>query len=209
MARSPRAPSSLATASSFVPPPMSTPSTVVPLGTSAWFSRRPAPYAMPSSTTAATPSRTSLERPFLAGAGAGSGAGRCAAGRGAAGPDPGPPGTPGPPAPGPPGVRGPPGNVERGSPEITGMPLVSVSPETWPPGSGAGACGVRIAVSSDIRGGCAPGPPGAIGPVPGPGPAMSGTPSRFGVSEDVPVTGPVVGPDGPGIRGPPPGRSAP
>jgi hypothetical protein len=40
--RSPNASSSFLTASSRVPPPMSTPSTVVPLGTSVWFISSPA-----------------------------------------------------------------------------------------------------------------------------------------------------------------------
>ncbi len=87
------------------------------------------------------------------------------------------------------------------------MPLVSVSPETFPAGSGAGTCGVRIAVSSDIRGAAPPGPPGpeAAG---GRGlPVRPASLSRSGVSDEIPVTGPVVGPDGAWAR--PPGAAAP
>src|SRR4051812_50093772 len=48
-------------------PPMSTPRTVVPLGTSAWFITRPAVYATPAAATSRAPSMTSLERPFFLG----------------------------------------------------------------------------------------------------------------------------------------------
>ncbi|MFW3461945.1 hypothetical protein ACN24K_15400 [Streptomyces microflavus] len=71
-----------------------------------------------------------------------------------------------------------------------------MEPETWPE-SGPGDCGVRIAVSSESRGGTPP-VPGTIGP----GPPRPGTPSRLGVSDELPVTGPVVGPAGPGVRTP-------